>query len=138
MTGRPARSRPAARRRNWVIAAVVLAAAIASIAVFVVLRGPSPKSAADAYMAAMARGDYEGAYRELSETSKRSLREPGGLRQTAIGAAFSNGIANSYELGSVRTEAGKTLVEVALRKGNTETAVLITMAREDGRWRVEI
>lgn len=133
------RSIPANRRRLAILAVSAATLMVfAGIGTYLLLRGPSEKAVSNAYLAAMARGDYEDAYRELSESSKRSLREPGGLRQTAIGAAFSNGIADSYELGSAREEAGKTVVEVRLKKGNTATSLVITLVREGGRWRVEI
>ncbi|RIK04695.1 MAG: hypothetical protein DCC49_13210 [Acidobacteria bacterium] len=122
-----------------VVSAAVFTAVVAlAVALFLVIRGPSATSAVSAYLAAMQAGEYDAAYAELSENAKDSIRSPAGLRQTAIGAAFATGVADAYEVGPSRTEAGRTSVEVRLTKGSTETVVRISVVREGGRWRVEL
>ncbi|RIK05230.1 MAG: hypothetical protein DCC49_12750 [Acidobacteria bacterium] len=128
----------AKRRRVSLTSAVAIGVLTTGLVTYLVLRGPSPSRVVSAYMVGIERGDYETAFGELSESAKRSVGDAAGLRQTAIAATFTTGVADAYEIGPTRDEAGRTSVEVRLTKGATETVVRLAVVREGGRWRVEV
>lgn len=134
------KERPLVTRRTRlgvIVGASILGLVLLSVAANFLLR-PSPSDVVGTYITAMERGDYNKAYAELSSTSQKSVRNPAGLEQTAIGAAYKNNLAYSHKVGRT-TDAGKDrkTVEVTLLGGSNEMALKVFVIKEGGRWRAE-
>jgi hypothetical protein len=123
-------------RLVWAGLAIATAAVLLGGYLWISSRGP--EEAVSSYLSALSSGDYDTAFQALTNDSRRAVGNPENLRQTSLGALFSQGIVDSYRVEKARQEAKKTVVEVVFTNGSQSFSVSVVTKKEGGAWRIEI